>query len=449
MSTHIKRTLIVMIIVILISLLLTFYGVYLPMKHELESNLQRNFELLAESKVDAFTETINKSLQGAKSLSSRSAIRDKIVAYKAGEVNLDTLKSFTKDKYRDGVLVISDVTHAIRVVDGEIVAEYYGENYIDNSISITDESRQLDYFIKLKGDMVCLEVNSPIYFEDEILGRDLLGFCLNDTIEGLNDDDVNVEISNLETIGGKLDNYENLFEDEQNIYYVLQIDTIHEIVVLRSKKVLYESISHLTQKSTIYLAGGYTGILLVVYIYMVQYAKNQVKHLAIDRDTYKKQADKDALTGASSRAYFDEFIRSHSFETGVLIIIDLDDFKKINDTYGHLTGDEVLKGIVNTIKSVIRSDDLLVRYGGDEFILLLRKDDIKGGTEVINRIRDKLAVDRRFGFDVDFSYGMVAVEAMSEIETCLSEADHNMYLCKSEKKGYTIKTSAINLKIKT
>lgn len=85
---------------------------------------------------------------------------------------------------------------------------------------------------------------------------------------------------------------------------------------------------------------------------------------------YNEKLYRDALTGVYNRRYFEEKIKNSHFAAGVAMI-DLDDFKVYNDTYGHEAGDMVLDTVVQIIKKDIRKSDILIRYGGDEFLLLL------------------------------------------------------------------------------
>lgn len=100
---------------------------------------------------------------------------------------------------------------------------------------------------------------------------------------------------------------------------------------------------------------------------------------AIDKDHFiqkivenNKKLYIDPLTGAYNRRYFDEQLSKLGSESA-LAIIDLDKFKQINDTYGHLVGDEVLKEVVATFKANVRPADAVIRYGGDEFVIVFLK----------------------------------------------------------------------------
>jgi diguanylate cyclase (GGDEF)-like protein len=106
----------------------------------------------------------------------------------------------------------------------------------------------------------------------------------------------------------------------------------------------------------------------------------------------KKLAVLDPLTGVHNRrAFFEEaereFSRSLRYQRPmVIIMVDADDFKSINDTYGHPAGDAVLKSIAETIRAQLRDLDLFARYGGDEFIILLPETDLTGGNLIAERI---------------------------------------------------------------
>lgn len=118
----------------------------------------------------------------------------------------------------------------------------------------------------------------------------------------------------------------------------------------------------------------------------------------------------DPLTGAYSRRYLDEYIRieiAKSKRYGspfTLIFCDLDNFKKINDTYGHAFGDFVLKMFVSVIESSIREgEDKVVRYGGDEFVIILSLVGENEALKVLERIAGKCAEK-----NITFSYGLVS-----------------------------------------
>lgn len=112
-----------------------------------------------------------------------------------------------------------------------------------------------------------------------------------------------------------------------------------------------------------------------------------------DAEAYKNLSITDPLTQVSNRRYFDIKFKEElerASRTGYLLsclMIDIDKFKKINDTYGHQTGDEVLKKVAATIKESIRAVDFVSRYGGEEFIVILSQTDLNGAAQMAERIR--------------------------------------------------------------
>jgi diguanylate cyclase (GGDEF)-like protein len=105
----------------------------------------------------------------------------------------------------------------------------------------------------------------------------------------------------------------------------------------------------------------------------------------------------DGLTGLFVRRYFDarieeEIERSRRYGTPFsVIMLDVDDFKKLNDTYGHLVGDRVLRAIANVIKAQMRGVDTAARYGGEEMAVILPRTEMVGAYNLAERIREAIA----------------------------------------------------------
>ena len=119
-----------------------------------------------------------------------------------------------------------------------------------------------------------------------------------------------------------------------------------------------------------------------------------------------------------------------------LIICDLDLFKKINDTYGHLAGDQALKESAQILKKAIRDTDFIARYGGDEFIFLMPETGLTEATKAINKIRttiqDEIVHGGTFTFRLSMSFG---VASFNDDDTCTSvfaRADEALYRAKSK-----------------
>ena len=117
-----------------------------------------------------------------------------------------------------------------------------------------------------------------------------------------------------------------------------------------------------------------------------------------------------------------------------LIVLDIDNFKQINDSYGHVVGDQVICFIADQLKRHVRSDDLVVRYGGDEFLILFAKMQIKTLFEIAEKIRTAIADNKQFDqFSISVSSG-VAVGA-ENWEELLVKADQALLRAKENGKN--------------
>ncbi|PLV56212.1 sensor domain-containing diguanylate cyclase [Thermotoga sp. SG1] len=156
-------------------------------------------------------------------------------------------------------------------------------------------------------------------------------------------------------------------------------------------------------------------------------------------------AEHDPLTGVYNREAFESrlaylmnlskrYNRKLSF-----IFIDLDDFKRINDSRGHLVGDRVLKEFARTLSTLLRKSDIIGRLGGDEFGIVLPETDFNGAETMIRRIKDRFKEPVVVGEDqflVKFSYGIsVFPDDGENIEELMKVADERMYINKFRKKG--------------
>lgn len=163
--------------------------------------------------------------------------------------------------------------------------------------------------------------------------------------------------------------------------------------------------------------------------------EEEVKERKILEEKLKKQAAYDELTGVLNRRAGFELLRSKG-STGRLVLcyIDLDDLKKINDNYGHATGDAVIITLCNTIKPFIREDDFICRVGGDEFIVIFQNCTALEVELIIERIKQKLK-EQTGEFEIDFSYGISEYEANKfSISQLIEQADNSMYKNKLKKK---------------
>lgn len=154
----------------------------------------------------------------------------------------------------------------------------------------------------------------------------------------------------------------------------------------------------------------------------------------------------DSLTGLHTRNHFlhlseREFHRAQRFKHPLtFIMMDIDQFKQVNDTYGHIVGDQVLQAVAERCMKQLRDIDLIGRYGGDEFIILLVETDSDGGLKVAERIRQFIAgvpVDTERGaLNITVSMGIATLsKECPNITALLDRADNAMYVAKNAGKN--------------
>lgn len=153
---------------------------------------------------------------------------------------------------------------------------------------------------------------------------------------------------------------------------------------------------------------------------------------------HEKLANTDSLTGAYNRRYLNEFsitylkINQREKSDLSLLMIDLDDFKIINDTYGHKVGDEVIQSLVNISKILLRENDLIIRFGGDEFLILLPNTNIENAKLVALKLIDSISIynkNKEISFTVSIGSSQFN-ENDKSIENMIKRADESLYEAK-------------------
>jgi diguanylate cyclase (GGDEF) domain len=184
---------------------------------------------------------------------------------------------------------------------------------------------------------------------------------------------------------------------------------------------------------------------------LVLYAGKQRKLSAMTADTLQIKVDYDALTNASSRVYGTRLLNQllkeyHQGTANILIgIFDIDNFKQFNDTYGHAFGDEVLKGVVENVSSVIRSRDCLIRWGGDEFIIVWQGVSDANINKVVAKVNEAVRCEKYMDPETK-QYTSVTVSIGAgrfnpedqRIDDILKRIDAVMYVAKRQKNTFRI-----------
>ncbi|PYF83010.1 diguanylate cyclase (GGDEF)-like protein [Marinomonas alcarazii] len=206
-------------------------------------------------------------------------------------------------------------------------------------------------------------------------------------------------------------------------------------------------VCELTHTNGLYLSSADQELSIVLVFFAVTFNFAMVINLVISRlksvnHHLRILAEKDELTGLSNRRkvladavniFADSVINR---ESCVFCIVDLDHFKKINDTFGHEAGDLVLAKVSAMMASVIRLQDEIGRYGGEEFIVIMRSTGIKEATEMMEHMRqsvEDMLIETENGIviPVTISIGLAGIDpSVSRYEEILAQADKGLYVAK-------------------
>lgn len=179
---------------------------------------------------------------------------------------------------------------------------------------------------------------------------------------------------------------------------------------------------------------GYYGSAMRMRLYKVNWALGRAK-----RDA-ELLAASDSLTGAMNRRAILPIIErsvKRAARSGIpscVAMIDLDWFKTVNDRFGHMVGDQVLRRVVDLIRECLRASDVIGRYGGEEFVLLLQGADQNAGARLVERIRAAVSAadwsDLAPGLNVSVSCGIASVQSADTLDAVLARADRALYEAK-------------------
>lgn len=169
-------------------------------------------------------------------------------------------------------------------------------------------------------------------------------------------------------------------------------------------------------------------------------AQQETEQLRAELEAQRREAMIDPLTGLFNRRAMDhhlEYLWEEDRELSVLVM-DIDHFKRINDSYGHAVGDIVIRNVADVVRKCIRGEDIAVRYGGEEFLVLLPNTRLEGAVTVAETIRRRIEalrlVRKNDSFALDpftISLGVAKRQGVDDRDSLFERADKALYLAKS------------------
>lgn len=279
-------------------------------------------------------------------------------------------------------------------------------------------------------------------------GKDEMIQDLDRILEGLRFGGTTYDLTVLkdEVYKEKLELLAGTWEDLKNNITVYRKDASekNKMLLVSSSEVFF-----LQANETVYAAEGYGERLskrmnsvqiltLVIFILYVAITFSQIIAAMRQSAKVKKQAESDMLTGLLNKKAFQAKVEKYLSEKnhdGLFIILDIDEFKQINDTYGHGAGDSVICFLAGKLRDVLKKETLIGRFGGDEFVAFLKgkvdMDMIQGTLEILNlELKQHAEGDTA---DVPFftcSFGMTATKKEDVFETLFVRGDEALYEAK-------------------
>ena len=183
------------------------------------------------------------------------------------------------------------------------------------------------------------------------------------------------------------------------------------------------------EKQTIYVKNGY------VSVYEVKIVKIASKYIMIsfyDITDYEKEIFIDQLTNIYNRKYLNKIIEKYINKKMCIILTDIDFFKKVNDTYGHPKGDEILNSFAEILKKYLRKDDVIIRMGGEEFLIILKNNSTEELKTIAEKLRKIVEEENFNGIKITASFGVCCgkINDMKDFDKLYKKVDLALYEAK-------------------
>lgn len=429
---------------IIMLFVMMFFALFIPLNRQIETSNKENFVI----SVDAYESSINHYIKNLAKLSnvmtSDSHNGHGIIEYLNDEKTRSELKEELAIRFNQNYLV-SEACYLRREVNQVLLDEVgtqlfefdYQQTFNEQSWLVTFEEKTF------------LIIYQPIIHESLYLGHDLYYFDLSIYVDENNQKGISYELfSTLNEVTEYLEAYDYytldgklVYETNSKILVVGQIKDIYGFYMISIDKTLLKP--HL-ERIYYNVAVIITFVFVVFFIFngmTIYKVKKAMLKSAQKTNEYRLIADYDSLTYALSRSYFERWrkeFHQKAKEEGwfaSLIMIDVDNLKQINDVYGHVLGDDVLREVGSRIQNSLRANDLFFRFGGDEFVLILEDCPIEIAEKILNRIISEVKAINHYLFDVEISYGIERLTNGDLVNDVIHKADIKMYKNKRSKKS--------------
>lgn len=435
-----------MVIFTVVITIIAYFSIYLPIRNELYNRTLDNFVLESKEQGQVIEHFMLRSMERTHILSNRSFLKNQIIKYYDDKIDLAQLIRTTEVNYLESVKDIEYVSYAYRVVDNKLTNRFMISDRKQPILMINEiESK---YKIQVHNESMTVEITSPILEGNKILGYDVICFNIDSIVRPIGNERMDIslitkeeakKVTNLDVKDVKAHNM-TLKDDGTYTHLVRKLETQDYYYYVKVENyVLFESIREISFKNIIVFSSSIIFLVLVSNWITIKMAQRILVKTERSKDKYKEYATRDSLTGVYSRFFLEGWLKKnlkdkiHTKDYYTVVMIDIDDFKKINDTYGHNVGDKTVIQVANILKSSIREGDFVIRYGGDEFLLLMTNLELSVVEIILERITNRLENLNELVFPISISYGIQETKELSELHKAIDQADERMYTEKKRK----------------
>lgn len=333
------------------------------------------------------------------------------------------------------------------------------DNLLPSNILIFENynEMQLKVYIEENNGSVLFSIFSPIIEQNILIAYDILVFDLTNSIFSLSNDNLKVALINTDDFDELLSNSKNIsvkngfisFSKNKQYYFTSKLTDDVYFSMSQKESILFGVVNDLSYKTLIVSILLLIIFSIVIYFNTVVFANKRLLNLEtknIGLTAEVLESNLDPLTKVGSRKYGttkleEAFVSYKSGNNNMLVLMfDIDSLKFYNDNYGHFLGDAVIKEVVASVNSVIKPIDEVFRWGGDEFIAIIKnvtKEEAKRfAKEVLDKVREIALYCEGAKFETTISIGISFFkEEDKEYSEVLRRADQAMYKSKVQGKN--------------
>lgn len=184
------------------------------------------------------------------------------------------------------------------------------------------------------------------------------------------------------------------------------------------------------------------GLTMFIAMPVTNFLARNVRKTTLMSNELQRLLDRDRLTDVATRDFFFSRMALMPDAYGVSLMVDIDHFKSVNDTHGHITGDKVIRAVAEVMREQVRKDDIVCRFGGEEFMIFLAQADEAEGWAIAERIRSETAdaITKTSSGDVQVtvSVGGSLKQQIEHVDAAIKRADECLYRAKEQGRNRTI-----------